>query len=60
MEGLKNDQKIQRPSHTECGEHWRRFVKSGSIEDYLSFSRARLESKRIDPCEAGGEGDIKN
>lgn len=27
-------------------EHWRRFVKTGSIDDYLLFSKSRLDAQQ--------------
>jgi|GEM_PF-4150029 len=27
-------------------EHWRRFVKTGSIDDYLLFNKSRLDAQQ--------------
>ena len=33
-------------------EHWGRFVKTGSIDDYLLFSKSRLDAQQATKSEA--------
>ncbi|MBR5949759.1 MAG: hypothetical protein IKZ82_14115 [Clostridia bacterium] len=53
MEDSKNKNMICQKSMNEL-EHWRRFAKSGSIDDYQRFSKARAESAKQTKTAADG------